>query len=805
MNSRNQLCICASFLTIAISTSGANPAFAQSDDDGARPTKDSIVVTARKREESLQDVPLSITAISAAAIADAGLQDINDIALQTPGFSFREGFGRAGGDANSRPSIRGMSSILGAPNAGFFVDGVFVSGAINSYQLDNLERVEVLRGPQAAQFGRQTFSGAVNFVTRKPSNEFRGQVTATAAEHSHYEGSGFISGPIIEDVLAAELNGRFYSFGGDYFNNATGEKDIGEQESTNIGTVVQFTPADNLSFTLNTGWSQDKDGGFAYGQFGSSNLNCFLPNETGSFFGIPVADNRSRGYFCGEIETPTDLAWNTDEIDQLGIRSLERTTWRASLITNYELASGYLLTLSTAYNKQTNRNVFDSTLVPSDTPFLSIGRSRLEDFAQEVRFSSPVDNAFRWTVGGYYYSEHAGIGSTASGTFVPSGPSNLPRGFDSGDKVRNIAGFGMLEYDISDRLTATVEGRYQQDKITDTTNVLGTAGTTETPPAIDPRVATFDEFLPRFTLSYGVNDNMNLYANVSKGNKAGGFNDFPDASEFLDPTILDGFLTDFGTFNEESVWSYEVGAKGSVKEGWLNYGLAVYYLDWSNQQLTQSEPFQTSPTAGDTVPFIVNAGASEVYGMELELFGNLTDWFDYRIGYSYTDAEFTDFYDENAEELFDTDGLFSSDPLDVDGPNGQVAGNDLPQTPKHQLTASGTIRHALNSNVELFFRSDYNYESNRWVQAVNLAGTGDSHNLNLRMGADIGNVRVSMFYNNVLDDDTPLVVTRLADFSRPLFVANPLVASNRRFTFFRDFTISGPRKPQFGGEIRVKF
>lgn len=119
-----------------------------------------VVVTARKKEERLLDVPLSIAAFSEEQIESAGLRSVADIAQQAPGFSFRQGFGRTGsgeGGAGSRPSIRGMSNILGSANASFFIDGIYVSGNITSYQLDNLERVEVIRGPQSALFGRQTF------------------------------------------------------------------------------------------------------------------------------------------------------------------------------------------------------------------------------------------------------------------------------------------------------------------------------------------------------------------------------------------------------------------------------------------------------------------------------------------------------------------------------------------------------------------------------------------------------------------------------------------------------------------------
>ena len=154
---------------------------------------DEIIVTARKREEKLIDVPISITAVTAEQLDRANVDDIADLAQQTPGLSFRQGFGRTGAgqgnDGPSRPSIRGMSNILGAANASFFVDGIYVSGNINSYQLDNLERIEVIKGPQSALFGRQTFAGAVNYVTRRPGNEMDGKVKLTYGQYDQIEES----------------------------------------------------------------------------------------------------------------------------------------------------------------------------------------------------------------------------------------------------------------------------------------------------------------------------------------------------------------------------------------------------------------------------------------------------------------------------------------------------------------------------------------------------------------------------------------------------------------------------------------
>lgn len=377
--------------------------------------------------------------------------------------------------------------------------------------------------------------------------------------------------------------------------------------------------------------------------------------------------------------------------------------------------------------------------------------------------------------------------------------------------MENVSVFGMVEYDATEDLTLSLEARYQEDTITATDEVLGAPDSTVRPAFNNVREVKYDSFLPRFTARYELNDDMNLYGSIAKGNKPGGFNPVPTQAEFFDPQDFTEFTQDFATFDEESIWSYELGLKGQDGTGRLNYNIAAYYIDWSDQQLTQSQPYLTASSggaSGTTFPAVVNAGESEIFGFEAELFGSIEN-FDYSLGYSYTNAELKDFYDENAEELFDTDGIPSGSPGDVDGPNGQLAGNKLPQTPAHQINMSGTYTIPVGDDLDLFARADYNYESKRYVQVFNLAHTGDSHMLNLQAGVDRGNWRLSAFLNNALDDDTPLVVTRLLDFNRNLLIPDPvrsfIFLPNRRFTFYRDFTISGPRKPQFGVRASYKF
>jgi len=216
--------VAAVALAAGVQVSYSLPTLAQ-DQSAQSGGLEEIIVTARKRAENLMEVPLSISAFTAESIEKIGIDNFTDLANQTPGLSFRQAYGRVGsgqgGSASNRPAMRGQSNIVGVPNVGFFVDGVYVSGNITSYQLDNVERIEVIRGPQSALFGRGTFAGAVNFVTRKPSEEFQGKIEVTAGKDDRYEATGYLSGPVIEGKLAAEVNARYYTFGGDWYNRAT--------------------------------------------------------------------------------------------------------------------------------------------------------------------------------------------------------------------------------------------------------------------------------------------------------------------------------------------------------------------------------------------------------------------------------------------------------------------------------------------------------------------------------------------------------------------------------------------------------
>jgi iron complex outermembrane recepter protein len=810
---------------------GALPALAQQQSAQAQTGIEEIVVTARKREENLVDVPLAISAFSAEMIEQRGIESVADVANQTPGFSFRQGFGRVGsgqgGGASSRPSMRGQSNIVGIPNVGFFVDGVFVSGNITSYQLDNVERIEVIRGPQSALFGRGTFAGAMNFITRKPSKEsIKGKVEVTAGNHGRYEATGFIGGPIIQDKLAVEVDGRYYKFGGDWLNRSTGRTDGGKESSRNTSGKLYFTPNDDFEVEVNGGWSKDVDGFFpgAY-----SGINCDLPNIVATI-PFPRSTNRRRGYYCGEIESPSSFFSRADILDQFGLDGVDRTTWRGNVKANYDI-NDWSLSAILAANKFRNLNSFDSSFEQEEVSRRPAGLSSTEDrrrdWSVEARIESPRDQRLHGLLGLYSYNEDDGSGYRGAFTLgpgaIPISPTGervvvknnirdaarvlpaVPAGnvrlginpTENDSQVRNWSVFGLLDFEITEDLKITGEGRYQSDKITndplieDATNVL--------------LEDTFKKFLPRVTALYKLNENWNIYANVAEGNKPGGFNTLASDADAASRAF---FIQNFQTYGEESAWTYELGLKGANENRTVTMNSSVYWIDWSDQQLTSTflytRPSPPAATATTTSTAILNAGQTRIRGLEVDLNAQPFDSFDVRLAYSLTDAKLRNFIDPETEDIYDTDGRVGA--FDRAGdPNGQTRGQRLPQVPKHQIILSGSYRQTLSGDWTGFIRSDLTYESRRFDQVHNLAHTGDSYLLNVRTGVETDQISLTFFVNNALDDRTPAAITRILNFGRFIQVPSRADPAVLQTTFFRDMQFGLPRKRTFGVTANYKF
>jgi iron complex outermembrane receptor protein len=264
----------------------AAPAMAQvsSDDPAPAPDEDTttigsdeIIVTARKREERLKDVPVAITVLDDRALRDLGANDIVDVAQLTPGLAMQDNSRQ-----NEQPFMRGMSVnsfFPDAQNASFFHDGIFVTGTSRTLGQEDVQRIEVVKGPQAVYFGRQTFAGAINYVTKKPTFDFHAHATASFAENQDYRMAFGVSGPIVSDVLAVRLYGQISTDDGAFQNTLDGFRAQTEQTVGGSASVT-LRASDSIEFTGRAQYVEFDDGHNSSVLIGA-NLNNCLPNTAG--------------------------------------------------------------------------------------------------------------------------------------------------------------------------------------------------------------------------------------------------------------------------------------------------------------------------------------------------------------------------------------------------------------------------------------------------------------------------------------------------------------------------------------------
>lgn len=745
---------------------------------GAAPAAqiEEVVVTARKTEERLQDVPIAISAFTSEALEETAARDVFDLTRLTPGFSFERvnRYGVQGGV--SRPVIRGMSNILGEGNASVFVDGILYSDSILAFPFDIVERIEVIKGPQAAVFGRATFSGAINLVTKRGTNEPEGKVSVRAAEFDDYEANLLLRGPVIQDRLFYMLHGRYYSFGGMYRNSLDG-RDIGGEESYNFNGSLEYQSEGAFSAVLSAGLSQDDDDHAAITLQDRFHNNCYL--------------NVARQYYCGEVVEQGGAA--LDIVGLEGTEGVDRESLRASAQLIWDFDDFSVISNSGLFNTETEYG-YDSTYqgataiaqttVPNAPGYVrtagdpvrtgTVMRNEVTDrteWSTELRVNGGKEARVRWSGGVYYYQSRRDLEQRH---FRPNPATGIVAAtIDSGEsRVDNWAVFGSLGADLTENLEGTVELRYAEDEI----------GNLKTSPNRVLIEQKFDTWSPRFTLSYRFAPEIMLYANVAKGNKPGVINAdprFPPEIQFAD---------------EESSWNYEIGTKNTLLDGRLGLNVAVYYIDWDDQQLTTA--FTFPPPGGGTMSYITNAGKSRVRGLEVELNWALSDNFTAGLNYAYTDAQFVELFDPEALQLFG---------------DGDLEGYRLPGVPENQANVYGRYSFIPAAGYEGFLRADVSYTSKKYDQVFNLAHTGDATVVNLTAGLSTERWDVSLFVRNLTDERAPSSVTRYVDqlnLNVPQIVGNQPPELNNvpgTTTLERAFFYPLAAKRQIGVNVAFKF
>lgn len=754
---------------------------------------DEIVVTARKQEENLEDVPISVAAFSAAQLQDMGVNSNEDIAYMTVNYNNVSQLGRR----LDRPVIRGMSapSTFGEPNASFFVDGAYVSGSISTLTLGPIERVEILRGPQSTQFGRATFSGAVNYVTRKPTDEFTGEVTAKLANHESAILSGWASGPIGDSDLSYFLSAGYDQYGGEWNNNLqpgaatdtanyinpnqSGDfSDLGGTETTQLDGKLLWSLSDNTELTFKLGFQRGEDDHYPQLIVETSELNCFVPGQdlqpgdpgystsAGAFCGVLESKNRDTRLNLPDIRSGTKYNFwapapqppfpgvtAEDFISQGEKPGIFRDTYTAQVRLDHGFGD-WALTALASYNDSEFETAYDLDQTEG-RPFTGLFhfyqiQSR-EDVSFEVRLSSPVDKRIRGSIGVFYYDferdnrQHSSPG-------IAQGPLSDP----TIATTENIALFGGIEADLSERLTLAIEARVAKDTKEITAPIF--CDDPESP-FFDPNNFVSDEseteaLTPRFSLRYNATDDAMIYAQVAKGNKPGDYN----IGYFQDGVL--GCATEEALNNpdgvayveEEKAWNYEVGTKANWFDRRLTTNLAFFYIDWTNQTVFET---RTIPrlVVGAPQSVGVNAGKSDVYGMELETSFAITENLTGSFGYGLSRGKFKVFQSNALEDLTG---------------DGNAAGQRIPNSSEHNVVISLAYLRPVTSTLDWYARSDYSWESGKFTSAENTTEIGERRRWNARTGIETESWRASLFVNNILDEQTPSAILgfpRLTEFN----------------------------------------
>ena len=755
----------------------AQNAPAQSTAEAAEIDNGDIIVTARKRDESLQEVPLAITAFGSREIKSARIERLSDVAKLTPGLNFTPLFGAQ----NQLPIIRGAAQTFGALNVGVFLDGVYLSGKASvDLELNDLERIEVVKGPQSALYGRNTFAGAINYITRAPSAvpEVRGEITG--GDNGLFKVAASASGPIT-DTLRVRVGGFYRDHSGYYRSAIDGGR---VDKSENYGGILTFElkPSEPVTITLRGSYSQENSG-----QPPSSVIrNNSAPGRPA---GSPAGTVRNLLYIGDVPEIPRDgVVVNTRESLISGAYGQQQTTYRTNL--KIEIDSGpAIFTSLTSFDKRDTSFTFDGDNTICDRaggcpnfgfPFVaaipfgksdfgtssSTGYSR--DVAQEIRLASPGGTNFDWLLGAYYYDNKSSFTDRSLNPLTQANKDTF--GFPlQTTTTKSMAVFGSATFRPTETFNLTAEIRYENEA-----QRFTQSPTNGTPSMTIPSRRVFDlkenfEFVtPRFIADWKPSDTMMLYASVARGAKTGGFN-----------TNLNVFDAQ-RTYTPETSWNYEVGAKTDFLDNRLRFNIAGYYTDWQDQQVACQNPISAGGSSTQRT-YVCNVGQAEIFGIETDFVARIGEIFTISGNYTWTNAKYREFVDASLAATLILAGL---PPLDFDGKR-------LPYVPEHKFVVSPRLNVPLGATGwEAEGRVDLVHQSRSYVRADNFQSFGPKTVLDLRLGASKDQFGIQFFVNNLLDDKTPVAAVRFFD-SVNFSVASPLV--------------QGPDRRQIGVTFRAGF
>jgi iron complex outermembrane receptor protein len=691
-----------------------------------------ILVTARRRDENVKDVPVSMTAFTAQDIESAGIELPHHAIALTPNVTVIQ-VQNAG---NSFVTIRGVSQARNSePSVATLVDGVLMSNPAQfNQELFDIQQIEILRGPQGAVYGRNAIGGAILINTRKPSDEFEGRVIAGYDNGPGYKLQGVFSGPFGgSDTFKYRASFSYKDTDG-YIDNVFLGEEADPYEDLSGRLRLLYEPSDNFSADFRASFSNLETQALYY-QIRSPNPDIG--------FGSPAL-----GHGSGDPHSVNDTSLPV-RVNNAGVNERDLTNVSLKLDWHSDAGTFTSITSFDTLEELLTGDAFDFEPIADSFLFTWLGlfdqnQSQFLDMdtvSQEFRFASSADRRARWILGAYAIQTDRFISTgnmfdTGGGVFPvfyePRGafPGDLgtdpvnPSWTFLADSQDNFAWavFGEIAYDFSDSFELAFSLRYDEDErenttLTPTAFLPGGAGTTG-----EVRTHTWDDLQPRLSLRYIASDSMTWYGSLSRGFRSGGFNQ--TGVGFFAP--LEGITGVGDLFDQEISETIEGGFKGIFNDGRLSTNLSLFH--------TRAEgTYFFIFVFGNSTQNLGNLLEVEYTGLEFELAANLAEGFDVNLGIGYTDSEITN-------------SLHAPD-----------IGDNAPNVSEYTVNLGANWVRPMGGDKEFFLRGDFQIIGDTAFFDFEQEDTNDRDPVNLldmRLGIRApGNWAVTLWGRNLLDED----------------------------------------------------
>lgn len=617
-----------------------------------------VVVTAQKRAQSAQDVPIALAAFSEDMLKQVGATDFKGLTNMTPGFSVS-----GSSDAFPSPYIRGVGSndngVGTDPSVGVYVDGIYVSrkgGALTD--LLDVERVEILKGPQGTLFGRNSIGGAISITTQKPTNELSGMLSAEVGNYDSHVVKGMVNMPLIEDELFVRASGIVRKRDG-WLENVVDGNEGNERDRATGNLKITWLPSEDLEIELANSWSRiDETGNYTETLIAGAPVSALTTDLT---------DNK---VVSGGAHLYGNPALDRDPLES----RFERTLRSHSLTINWDVNDELSFTSLSSYRTY---ETFSSGTYAGNEYYVGANEGATESnesISQEFRLNGSSDK-LTWFVGLSGSHERNAMAFTiglADNDLLGFYINGLAPFFEDSlvkTTTDSYALYGDATWHATDKLNVTFGARYSVDEKEisyrnpeQVNGAAALAGMFGSPVGlIMPTEAQFiaprdlddswSNLSPRLVLDYVITEDMMAYASVTKGYKSGGFNTYPSVGQDITDLATLGMVTQeaVASVDPEIVTSYELGLKSTFLDGRVIFNTALFAYDYDDLQVF---------VINGAVTQLANAGKASAEGVEMDLTYHITPEWTVIANAAWTEATYDEFVN-NGEDLSGTDRLFS--------------------------------------------------------------------------------------------------------------------------------------------------